>query len=464
MIRTRLQKWGLERKNKKKTSKGAETSSTGRRDYNRDEIDDGNAVLSRSAIPENPSQETADTLDSQWFYVQNRRLNDKYAANVSQSTDLWSTYLFTDPVSLALPETEAPNDNWQGFQGSDRTRRESSPWTFVQDPTQSLYDQAVSSMRDYCITYAISPESQEHIEPPVHRETMHAIFAQKVQDGLALRNMDNEKAFANVRSAFITLEYVISDPCPINLALIMSVICNLERQHAQDIQASLLKHLRDWAEKLHKSHFWTFIFDALVQSPNMVTDISLRCMRIARDELNSQLGRSNWKTLYVEERLCDCLYYMHIDGERIETRRALLAAQASFYGPCARNVLWTLSNVADDFRQQGRLAESDRAYRDALNRADVHEDYDRAKTRFAALEGLADTWVAKAGLREWPSERWEVGRYGVGVDWRALQTASDYLDSAEREALTWFDVLGHRTLRIQGKKQSLLTLKLQLGQ
>ncbi|KAL8857710.1 MAG: hypothetical protein Q9178_005745 [Gyalolechia marmorata] len=336
----------------------------------------------------------------------------------------------------------------------------SSPWVYVQDPVQHLLDQATTSMKNYCNVYAVSAESLKHLEPAVHRETKHAIFAQEIQDSLALSKVNAGQASTKLLSAFVTLEHSICNPCPMNLALIMSVICNLGRQSAWHIQSSLLEHLKKMAETMQQSHPWILLFDALVRSPNLVTDMILCCLRVAGDVLSSQLGRFTWKTLYVQERLCDCLYYMGVDGERIEARRALLEAQTKFYGPCARNVLWTLTNVADDFLQQARTLESEEAYHSALVRADTHENYHRAKTRFAALEGLADVWIARAGLRGWPSEGWGTVWHGTRIDWSALQNVSDYLEAAEQEALTWFESSGQRTLRVQSKKQSLLVLNL----
>ncbi|KAL8883399.1 MAG: hypothetical protein Q9192_007189 [Flavoplaca navasiana] len=313
-------------------------------------------------------------------------------------------------------------------------------------------------MRTYCNVYAVSAESQKHLEPAVHRETKHAIFAQEIQDSLALGKVNAGQASARLLNAFVTLEHSICNPSPMNLALIMSVICNLGRQNAWHIQWSLLKHLRKMAETMQQSHPWIFLFDALVRSPNLVADMILRCMRVARDALNNQLGQLTWKALYVEERLCDCLYYTGVDGERIEARRVLLEAQSKLYGPCTRNVLWTLTNVADDLLQQGRTLDSEKAYQSALTRADAHEGYHKAKTRFAALEGLADVWIARAGLRGWPSEGSGTVWQGARIDWSALQNVSNYLEAAEQEALTWFESSGQRTLRVQSKKRSLLTL------
>ena len=138
---------------------------------------------------------------------------------------------------------------------------------------------------------------------------------------------------------------------------------------------------------------------------------------------------------------------MGIDGERRDTRQALYSAQAQCYGPKARNILYTLTNVADDLRQQGRLRESDEKYQKALRGADAHKGYDRAKIRFAALEGLGDSWMELAGSRGWSSHGWEVGRHVL--DRSALQTATHYLDLAESEGLTWFDGSSYGVLRVQ---------------
>ena len=263
----------------------------------------------------------------------------EYAANNMHPVGTWDAGPIVYSSSFLPSKTEVPDVARRYPPSSNRVNRQPSPRMFIKNLTQAQYDRAVTSMKKYCIAYSLSAESRGHMEPPVHRETKHAIFAQQMQDGLAFRNVDMSKAFGKIREAFVTLEYSINHPCPMNLALIMSVICNLEKEHAQHIHAGFLRQSRTLAHRYSNSHPWIPMFDALARYSDMATDMSLRCMRIARDELKNQLGRSDWKTLYVEERLCDCLYYVHIDGERMETRRALYEAQTILYGPFARNVL-----------------------------------------------------------------------------------------------------------------------------
>ncbi len=461
MIRTRLDKWQLNRKNKKHAKNMAATNPIEPMD--RDFIGNGteNTVLAigRNVVRDSVQEDTNGPLGVQSLLRQENPLVYNYTTAHRGLNQLWSTSPFLDLVPRASLDASIQDGDWQ-FPDSDRNWVDTSPWTFIQDPNQSNYDQALSNMQNYCISYAGSADSLKHREPRVHRETKHAIFAQQMQDGLAFVNINNEKAFANMNKAFDTLAYAFRDPCPMNLALIMVVICTLERQRAKDIQGMLLRHLRELTATRPISHPWALLFDALVQSPDAVTDVVLRCMRIARDELVRCLSRGDWKTLYLEERLCDCLYYMRVDGERIETRRALLRAQETYYGSDARNVLWTLTNVADDLLQQTLFTESSIAYQEALNRAEAHRDYDRAKTRFAALEGLADCQLASVGVLRWPHEHWPTVQFNEGMDRNAFRTALDYLVAAEREAQTWFDVSSHRVLRIQRKKQGLLALEL----
>ena len=59
------------------------------------------------------------------------------------------------------------------------------------------------------------------------------------------------------------------------------------------------------------------------------------------------------------------------------------------YGYTARNVLWTLTNVADNHLAVGDVDSATDCFSDVLKRADTPvEDYGRAKTRFRSLEGL----------------------------------------------------------------------------
>ena len=423
-IRTRLTKWGFKHNDRRKKFNGSTEGLIGEPDDLDDHDDDGDAGESAG--------ESAGDGDGD---------GDGDIVAYDRSTSA---------------ATETLYEEWDRGLGLKKISRESSPRTFVHDSTQSLYDQAIYNVKRYCFGYATSAASKEDLEPRTHRETHHAIFAQVVQDSIALRNLQNEKWTAKLNEAFEALEFSVTNPRPMNLALIMSVLCNVERQGAQDMQAALLEHSREAVKVLPSSHPWIPIFEALNQSSEAVTDMTLRCMTIACDTLTLHFDRPNWQTLYVMERFCDCLYYMGIDGTRIETRRALLEAQIQFYAPDARNVLYTMTNVADDLRQQGKLLESGKKYSETLLRAGAHRDYDGAKTRFPALEGLADTWMELAGSKSWSPGGWEL----ICHTWdrSALGIASEYLSSAEAEALAWFDRWSHRVLRVQRKKHALHAL------
>lgn len=109
---------------------------------------------------------------------------------------------------------------------------------------------------------------------------------------------------------------------------------------------------------------------------------------------------SYWKLLYLKERYCDCLYHSGNAGTGQALRAQLLDEQQDFYGKTKGNVLWTLTNVADDHLHNYKPAGAEKLFREALERVDSLEKYGRAKTRFAALEGLAKTaqWRADVSL------------------------------------------------------------------
>jgi len=84
-------------------------------------------------------------------------------------------------------------------------------------------------MQNYCISYASSGDFLLLYKSLVYCETSHAIFAQQIQNDLALLTINYRKIFQNVNKAFNILKYSLRNPNSINLALIITVICNLER-------------------------------------------------------------------------------------------------------------------------------------------------------------------------------------------------------------------------------------------
>jgi hypothetical protein len=332
---------------------------------------------------------------------------------------------------------------------------------FLQDPVQVLYDQNMTCIHAYCRAYVGSESSQKHSEPQRHRETVHARFAHKIQDGIALwRRKEVDPGLESVQEGFSLLGKLLDDHHPMSLALVMTVICDLTRLEDTRLHEEFF-HSKDLLEMQQGSHPWATIFDGFRKAPHATMDIALRCMRIAKDQLSSLLGRGNWKTLYLEERLCDSLYYAGIDHERIEGRKNLLRDQESLYGLYTNNVLWTLTNVAEDRLQLDQFDESAALYKEALERAEAHKEFDRAKTRVAALEGLANAHISRVGLVRWPFETWSPVRSVEEMDQDILRSTSKYLGDAEREAQEWFGENSRRVARIREKLRILDQVELE---
>jgi len=174
-----------------------------------------------------------------------------------------------DDLSHSLGEMVVAN-RWPSSSHSSFTTGglKMSPWGFVRDPVQLSYNQIALCVENYCMSYIISADSQKHLEPRVHRETSHAIFAQKIQDSIAFfRKREFDSGGNSLRSAFITLENLLQDPHPMNLALIMATLCDLERLDAKMMKKMLLKHLFEMAKTLRSQHPWISLFDALIQAP-----------------------------------------------------------------------------------------------------------------------------------------------------------------------------------------------------
>ena len=137
---------------------------------------------------------------------------------------------------------------------------------------------------------------------------------------------------------------------------------------------------------------------------DQILEQSLRIMQNMVDIFEqAQLQRPDlprWMLLYIKERYCDCLYHAGADGTRQILRAQLLEEQGRYYGKTKSNVLWTQTNVADDYLLNYRPSEAEELFSDALQKAELLDAFARAKIGYAALEGLAKTaqWKASIGL------------------------------------------------------------------
>ena len=336
--------------------------------------------------------------------------------------------------------------------------------------------------RSYCYSYLDSQEAKMHVEPTIHHFTEHGQFGHKFQDGIsAILHQDNKVlAFTHFDSAFGRLGALLKDNHPMSLAQLHAVICELAvraapssgsgvertKQYAlQEVLKALIKHIAALAEYLPRFHPIKAMFDILMDN-EQILEHSLRIMQgmvdfFAQNELQSP-DSPRWKLLYIKERYCDCLYHAGYDGSRQVLRAQLLDEQRRFYGENKSNVLWTQTNVADDFLFQYRPLDAERLFRDALEKAEVLDVYARAKTRYAALEGLAKVaqWKADNGLPraklDWCGNgsavsALESAQFSINL----LQTAVMFCRQAEAEADLRFGLNNRRGIRMAKKRDEL---------
>ncbi|EXJ83274.1 hypothetical protein A1O1_06893 [Capronia coronata CBS 617.96] len=362
---------------------------------------------------------------------------------------------------------------WDAFQEAPSTST-LTPILFRPQAFQAL-EHSNYSMATYITSYTSSPRSLTHVEPAVHAYTVHAVFASKMADGMALlvrlprqtsktmsqssseqckENNDQlqaqtaAQAFDNFQHAFELVRTILSNDHPMSLALMLSTVCELvshanmrtSNSHEADQQpgnlfwtmtAQLLQYTRDMASLvLGSGHALTTFFALLAQQSSFLsqslhlshssnngngngrlqsemqsnlTNLIVTALRVATVQYISTTPSSgganqDWKTMYLRERFCDSLYHSGspFAPERVQQRRLLLDDQERFYGLSARNVLYTLTNVADDALVDGDIEAAIGHFQEVLSRAETLTDYGRAKTRFAALEGLGKCYMARA--------------------------------------------------------------------
>jgi hypothetical protein len=320
-----------------------------------------------------------------------------------------------------------------------------------------LSDKILWHVRDYCAAYVDSLPALQHEEPVIHQYTIHGLFGQRMQDGVNFLLLgQNCRAFDSFQSAFGMVRDLLRDNHPMSLAQMMANVCELSLHQMTPVIKQLFTYVREMAViDLKQSHPITAIFFALADAETEVSELVLSMMRGAISHFSNHAGRLNWKTLYLKERFCDCLYYAQVDGERACMRLSLLKDQEAVYGRSARNVLFTLTNVADDCLQQGYPDKAEKAFRDALQRSEALEGYGRAKIRFAALEGLAKTALLRATLfsgRSISPEIMSESNPKATTSHDRLREAIELLAEAEGEAGIWFEVSSRRTMRVRRKK------------
>jgi hypothetical protein len=176
--------------------------------------------------------------------------------------------------------------------------------------------------------------------------------------------------------------------------LTLNHLLNLAWKYLQDADPS-----RQYLEILQESED---IQRSLVESMHKMVDISLQ-------------GPNAWIGLYLLERYCDCLYHAGISRERQTQRARLLQLQESKYGKTRGNVLWTLTNVADDHLEKFKFKRAKGCYSEALQRADYGlGGYVKVKIRFAAFKGLARVAMVRSQVQN-ASAAWRHSASGSNI-------------------------------------------------
>ncbi|ETI20198.1 hypothetical protein G647_08232 [Cladophialophora carrionii CBS 160.54] len=352
---------------------------------------------------------------------------------------------------------------------------------FLRSRASTLSEHLDYSIMGYMSCYLITSHLETQLEPAIHALTTHAIFASKMQDGIsALANLAltesstkavprskkrdpaATKALTSFRNGFQLLEEILINHNPMSLALVFGVICELASHTTNPrlqvmgvhvLLSQLLSYIHERSGALLGPEYpLTTFFGLLLQeyqrpsasttpgSPPLADSIlkSLEMAIIQMQLSSSQLPgaapeeatSSDWRALYLRERLCDALYHSGSSFEipRASMRKSLLHDQEAKYGPTARNVLWTLTNVADDCLASGDVEAAVEHFEETLRRAKTLSDvYGREKTSFAALEGLGRCYVVKADRVQVEEERvprrWQ-GQDQAHVLQDALQSAS----------------------------------------
>lgn len=314
-------------------------------------------------------------------------------------------------------------------------------------------------------------------EPPVHMHTLQGKLANQVQDGLFhASQMQLSLSQESFGQACDMMPSVFQEITPMALAQILTVMCellkashHLSTTHAQPnrgpflagISRLLLKHLEECARiGLSASHPLVTFFDILQSTADPVGALVQSVHRMTDQMI---VEKHYWTHLYLLERYSDCLYHADISGERHARRGELLALQEQAYGKIRSNVLWTLTNVADDYLENNQFEKAEAAFRDAINRADYGlGGYAKAKIRFAAFEGLARVAMVKSDV-EAARAIWKHSASGFVAGLRpptesrirGLDEALAHLNVAEQEALSRDDFSERRLARVCRSKETI---------
>lgn len=313
-------------------------------------------------------------------------------------------------------------------------------------------DTLLLATQTYINMYTVSIRQHAHWEPKAHYQTLHGQFSFQIQEGVACkRNNDIATAMTAHRRAFGLIEGIVVEDHPMSITLILSLMCELLASGDMKLVKHIAKLIVHSYTKLgRRNHPVDALFRALLGIEHLGNHHLYCALRVASEYFDLVMSNSDWRSMYLKERLCDALYHSQEIEERVRTRRQLLQDQKSKYGPNARNVLFTQMNVAEDYASLYQPDQARALYTDALDRAESLLDdhgFSRGRVRFAALEGLGNLLMTEAQA-EFGSQ-WNALMADTGI----LEQALSCYSSAEVEASRWFESSSKRSIRILQKKK-----------
>ncbi|KAK5061070.1 hypothetical protein LTR84_007611 [Exophiala bonariae] len=379
-----------------------------------------------------------------------------------------------DKRSPGLEIISRPLPDFKIAQVMNKLPRSPSP------PTQfARLEDMLRHIDSYCLNYLEATQEPVNDEPQVHMLTTHGRFASKIQDTIFhIQYGDTRSGFTSFDTALSLLSGFLEEVSPPAIAQGFAVICELEvaaqasasRHPSQeiaplrDLHRILLRHLSQLSMvKLGHIHPLTMILREL-RSADSCTDDLVRIMHKMIGCFTQAYVEPSWKQLYLRERYCDCLFYANITGERQSIRQDLLVDQEALYGKNKSNVVWTLTNVADDFLESHQVQRAEAYFMEAISRADRLGGFAKAKNRFAALEGLAKVALVRLHLEE-ATQTWARSRTGMLLGHslgpmakrQRLNEAVAFLEQAATEAELFFEPSGRRLARVRRLRQDILS-------
>lgn len=331
-------------------------------------------------------------------------------------------------------------DSAPGRTGFGRQSLQGASLQHIRDPDAfSQIARAVDRTRLFCWSYLAQCGTLADAEPAIHHHTNHARFQDQIHAGLALfpKAMQGQVSlnipFHHFGLACGLLKEVFADVHPMAVALYLDVLCQLRAQKVGSVAAELLRHTIALAASTPTILPSLFELLKIMQEPDGLVELPLACLRAAINAFQDFEDSSvhQWKTLYLQERHCDALYHAGMYGEGAAKRVQLLEAQEAFYGRSARNVIWTLSNVADDHLRRGDLDAAEQSFSNVLDRSRVQHGFNQAKTSVVAHEGLAKVYLARANDAQATARPQAVGK-AFEHSRQALELAQTWFESKRR--------------------------------